>query len=194
MADNNSGSAVAFLVEPFDQPVDITVNAYGKAQSRVEASPLELSITEFETQGTFGRRELDLPVWFRSTYEGVPTFLRPWLRNLSQPPEHYSISYLSLQDTPGRSQVVYGIDTGDAVQHTIVLGDEEHVVDGLTLQKHIMWNQNQAIHTFNGVRRRAVPPAPRTVDFNNITDQAAQAELSIPSPAGESIYGRFRVA
>ena len=190
VSPDNTSVAITVRSQPFDDPYDITVNAYGTAELRKEAEPVELNISEFETQATYGQRELDIPSWFRTDFLGVATFTRPFLRNLSQPREHFTMAYRSLQATAGRAEIMYGIDTGDAAEFATVVGEEPHTVDGLVLQKTIVWDQNEATHIFRGVRRRAVPPAPLTAEVTNITDISVQVSLLVPSPAGETIYAQ----
>ena len=76
-SDDNSKVAVTLSVQPFEVPVDITVSGYGTAEQRVEAADFELNITEFDTQDVYGRRPLEMPVWFPPSYDGVQTFTRP---------------------------------------------------------------------------------------------------------------------
>ena len=76
-----------------------------------------------------------------------------------------------------------------------VIDERELSVDCLVLQVKITWGINaKGIHTFYGVRRRAVPPAPLGVRVDPIADQSAQAVIEVPSPAGESIYSRYNQA
>ena len=49
ISDDNSSASVTVHVQPFEVPVDITVSGYGTAEQRVEVTPRELNITEFDT-------------------------------------------------------------------------------------------------------------------------------------------------
>ena len=192
VADDQSSVAVTIDVQPFTEPVDITVSGYGTAQQRVEASDFELNITEFDTQDVYGRRPLEMPVWFPPSYDGVQTFTRPWLRNLSQPPDHLTAKYRGLQTTASQSNILANIRAGDAVDFVQVVDGRPVTIGCVVLMVEIMWGINTpSTHVFHSVRRRAVPPAPLGVRVSPIGDQSAQLLIDVPSPAGENIYSRY---
>ena len=187
--------AVTLNVMNFDVPVDLQVTGYGKAQQRVESSDLVIEITDFDTVGTFGRKPLELPVWFRPNYAGLATYTRAWLRYLSQPPEHIVTTYSALQSTKGRSDVLNSVIPGTVASHSHVIDDREVSLEGFCLAKRIDWGLNiRPLQTFYSVQRRAEPPAPLIVRFDDITSFSTDAFVRVPTPVGEEIYASYRGA
>ena len=174
------------------EPVEVTVEAWGKAEERREAAGIDLEITEGGTVETYGRRPLEIPPWFPTSYEGVTTFARPWLLDLSQPPGHVTAVYRGLQRSASNANILANIRAGDAVDFVQVVDGREVTIEALVLQVRVDWGQEVSPrHTFTGVRRRAIPETPLSITVQNISDQSAQALVEVPSPAGETIYLRY---
>ena len=190
--DNQEAFVTVDLMD-FDVPIELTVTGYGSAEVRREASDRELTITDFDTVGTFGRKPLEVPVWFRPSYAGITSYTRPWLRNLSQPPEHIITAYRGIQATKGKSDILNSVVPGTAAAHSHVIDEREVSLEGYCLAKRIDWGLNERpLQTFFSVERRAEPPAPLTVRFDDITSFGAEGIVGVASPAGEEIYASFR--
>ena len=193
VSPDNQEAFVSVSVRDFDVPIALTVTGYGSAQVRREASDRELVITDFDTVGTFGRKPLEIPVWFRPSYDGITSYTRPWLRNLSQPPEHIITVYSGIQATKGKADILSSVVPGTAAAHSHVIDGREVSLEGYCLAKRIDWGLNERpLQTFFSVERRAEPPAPLTVRFDDITSFGAEGIVGVASPAGEEIYASFR--
>ena len=174
------------------EPVDVTVQAFGKADERRETAGIDFDITEGGTIETYGRRPLEVPPWFPNSFDGITSFTRPWLRNLSQPPGHVSAVYRSRQRSASQSNILANIRVGDAVDLVQIVDGTEVTIEAMILQIRFEWGQNiDGLHTFTGVRRRFIPENPLTLEIDPIADQSAQGIVGVPSPANEPIYFRF---
>ena len=144
VSPDNQEAFVSVSVRDFDVPIALTVTGYGSAQVRREASDRELVITDFDTVGTFGRKPLEIPVWFRPSYDGITSYTRPWLRNLSQPPEHIITVYSGIQATKGKADILSSVVPGTAAAHSHVIDGREVSLEGYCLAKRIDWGLNES--------------------------------------------------
>ena len=188
-------SAIAVVRAPVTEELErVRVVAYGKTEERREATERVLSIDDNDSQAIYGRRPLELPVWFRTDYAGVASYVNPWLIDLSEPPDHITARYRGLQATAARSEALARVRAGDAVIFAQVVDGVELNMDTLVLAVEVEWGSDlRPVHTFHGVRRRTfqAPPLGLVVDVFAIRDRTAQARVTVPFPNNEPIYIRY---
>lgn len=177
-------------------PREVAVTRYARVQVIQQATPLELEITEFDSTGVYGPKPLITPNWFPASYVGVAEHFKPWLRNLSQPPEHVAITYSEWQRTQAQSHVlrdecVPGKALDLQYYHEDMLRTTPVAALAVRLQGGF---RREPLRTLFGVTRRSAPPSPLTVAFENVRDRSAQAIINVPSPAAETVFYRHRTS
>ena len=174
----------------------VTVSADGTISTREEVSSRQLRVTEFATQDVFGERELRVPPWFPTDFDGIFTWTLPWLRNLSQPPSHIAITYSEQQDSESRFAILRDACVpGRAVNFEYVKNGAVRSFEGLVLAvRHSGRRNHPGERTVFAVERRSEPPAPLGVTFDYVGDVTAQAVVSVEDPQGETVYSRRRTA
>lgn len=175
----------------------VTVVARGSLERRRKETSRELTVDQYGTMDVFGDRPLRLPPWFPGDYDGIETYTRPYLTNLSQPPRFIQLTYPERQDTPGKWELLNGAtNPGNAVDVEIVVSGESVVFPMLVLSTEISGGYAKPYRrTVTGIRRQAVPEAPLVVGISEIGDVEAYAFVGVPNPRStKSIYGRRRTS
>ena len=190
--DSNAAASVTVqsLGYSAPPPQTVRVSGIGTYLQRVEANVRQIDITEFDTQDTFGRQELLVPPWFRADGFGVGDITKPWLRNLSQPPEHVIITYNEWQHNRAAAHALRDHAVpGKAIDIQVVVENTVRTYELLVLAVQIRGGfRRPPQRRIVGVVRRAEPPAPLTVSIDHITARTAVAEVGVESPAGEQVH------
>ena len=173
----------------------VTVTASGQLERRRSQVSRELKIDQYGTQESFGDRPLRLPPWFPGDYDGIETYTRPWLVNLSQPPRFIRLRYPERQDTMGKWELMNrALNPGNAVDATVIVDGQQTTFPMLVLSVEIMGGYNKPYYRdVIGIRRQAVPEPPLRVSISDVSDVEAFADVGVPNPAStKTVYGRYR--
>lgn len=194
ISQNADGSVTITTLGFPGPPREISLTTYGRVRTIQQATKLEMEISEFDSVDVFGPRPLITPPWFTASYAEVATHFKPWLRNLSQPPEHLRITYSSWQRTRAQSNVLRDACVpGNAVDCDYYREDQLRTTPVAILAARLQGGfRREPTRTLYGVTRRSAPPAPLQVTAENVLDRTAEIHAQIPSPALEELYLRIR--
>ena len=170
--------------------------AIGNVEERREVKNLTQTSAEFDTAGVFGERVLQAPPWFPQTFEGLNEFFWPWVRNLSQPPEHVRVGYGLWQRTRSQADaVMFDAQPGNRVTVELPVDDDTNkTFDILILGTKLSGGVQKApVREFTGVTRRSRPPEPlRAFRASGIADTSVQLGATVAFPRGQSTFFRAR--
>ena len=172
----------------------VTVSAVGRTSLRRKTSERVVEVTDNQTQAVFGRRTLEIPEWFPSDYEGVNTFTYPWLRLLSQPPQHLQVTYSEWLDTVQDFRLLTSAcQPGNAVDFSVPLENRTVRQRSMVLAVRLRGGQDLApTREVFAIARRDAPTTPLEVTVDAIADTTVQVTVGVPNPRGQTIYGRYR--
>ena len=192
--DDNINRVVVRITPPALPNITAKVRLKGMGIREVSESAVRRLVVNPDFAGE--PRTLQVPPWFPADYEGVTTYVRPWLHTLAIPPQHMTVAYRGWQTTMGRAaNVAAHSKPGRHNQYTVRVNDQPVVVDALVLQTRLRWREhNPPVHIMDTVATSDIAPPRVFADARSTGIGTAQVLAGVVNPTGQTVYERHRTA
>ena len=169
----------------------LKVIAKGLVSERKEIAPREIDLT---THGDEQRRELDLPPWFNSRFDGLNSVTARFVNLIREPLNHISATYRTWQPTQSQSNtIVHTLKPNRVFDIVAENNNRERTYEIFVLAVESVGGTNIIpTRTVHGIEVKEVEQAPLRVQISGVTDSTATVSVYLGVLDGNTVSIRVQ--